>query len=207
MKLRIFLAFLVGLIIVAGLAYYLGKKEGNVQITNIATNEIFVKEIAELAALEVRGNAHIKTTNMDKGAGWVKSLKKAFLEESIEISIPYTAKYGIGTDSTEIKINILEGKMLLVKIPEPKLLSYEMHLNKATSSTQLGWLQSESNARYIEVQTALYQQSKSEASASIKNKELAAQKLTKILAQYYAPLGYEVQVQFGTNSVISLNKI
>lgn len=204
MKLRLFFSFLVGLITVAWLAYYLGKKQGDVQITNIATNEIFVREIAELAALEVNGNAQIKTSNIERVDGWIQSLKKAFLEESIEINIPYTAKYGISTDSTQIRISVQADKKLLIKIPEPRLLSYEMHLNKASNSTKLGWLQSENNTRYAAVQAQLYQQSKNEASASIKNKELAEQKITKILAQYYAPLGYEVQVQFGGRNTVSL---
>ncbi len=204
MKLRYLVIVIVLLALLSWLAYFLGKQQGNVQVTNIATNEVLIKEIAELAALEVQGNAGITESNIDNSDGIIQSIRKAFIEQTIHLNIPYVAKYGIQADSNTMKIIVKEDKSLLIRLPEAKLLSYEMRLDKATQSSTQGWLKSENYSSYNAVQQKLYKQARAEAEASIKNKEVAQEKIIGILKNYYKPLGYKVQVQFGDHKSIEL---
>lgn len=204
MKLRHLVIVIILLALISWLAYFFGKQQGTVQVTNIATNELLVKEIAELAALEVQGNAEITESNMDNSDGIIQSIRKAFIEQTIHLNIPYVAKYGIQTDSNTMKIIVKEDKTLLIRLPEAKLLSYEMRLDKATQSSTQGWLKSETYSSYNAVQQKLYKQARAEAETSIKNKEAAEEKIIGILSHYYKPLGYKVQVQFGDNKTIDL---
>ncbi len=204
MKLRYLVIVLILLALIAWLAYFFGKQQGSVQVTNIATNEILIREIAEMASLEVQGNAEITESNMDNGDGFIQSIRKAFIEQTIHLNIPYVAKYGIQADSNTMQIIVKEDKTLLIRLPEAKLLSYEMRLDKATQSSTQGWLKSETYRSYNAVQQKLYNQSRADAAASIKNKEAAQEKITRILGNYYQPLGYKVQIQFGDNKSIEL---
>jgi len=199
MKLRYLVIVILLLALLSWLAYFLGKQQGNVQVINIATNELLIKEIAELAALEVQGNAQITESNMDNSDGFLQSIRKAFIEQTINISIPYVAKYGVQADSNSMAIVVKEDQTILIRLPEAKLLSYEMRLDKATQSSTQGWLKNESYNSYNAVQQKLYKQSRAEAAASIKNKEVAQEKIIGILKNYYKPLGYKVSVQFGEN--------
>lgn len=204
MKLRHLVIVMLLLALCSWLAYFFGKQQGNVQVTNIATNEVLIKEIAELASLEVQGNAEITESNMDKSEGILQSIRKAFIEQTIHLNIPYVAKYGIQADSNTMHIILKEDKTLLIRLPEAKLLSYEMQLDKATQSSTQGWLKSENYSSYNAVQQKLYKQSRAEAEASMKNKEVAQEKIIGILKNYYRPLGYKVEVQFGGHKSIEL---
>ncbi len=204
MKLRYLIVVIILLALLSWLAYFWGKQQGSVQVTNIATNEILIKEIAELAALEVQGNAQITESNIDNSDGILQTIKKAFVEKTININIPYTAKYGIQTDSNTMKITVAKDNSLLIQLPEAKLLSYEMRLDRATQNSTQGWLKSEDYSSYNAVQQKLYKQSKAEAAISIKNKALAQEKIINILKNYYQPLGYKVNVQFDTAKSVEL---
>lgn len=204
MKLRYLVIVIVLLALLSWLAYFFGKQQGNVQVTNIAINEVLIKEIAELASLEVQGNAEITESNMDNSDGIIQSIRKAFIEQTIHLNIPYVAKYGIQADSNTMKIIVKEDNTLLIRLPEAKLLSYEMRLDKATESSTQGWLKSENYSSYNAVQKKLYKQARAEAETSIKNKEVAQEKIISILKNYYKPLGYKVSVQFGDHKSIEL---
>lgn len=204
MKLRYLVVVIVLLALLSWLAYFFGKQQGSVQLTNIATNEILIKEIAELASLEVQGNAEITESNIDNSDGFLQSIRKAFIEKTIHLNIPYVAKYGIQADSNTMTIIVKEDKTLLIRLPETKLLSYEMRLDRATQSSTQGWLKSEDYNSYNAVQQKLYKRSRAEAEASIKNKAAAQEKIVGILQNYYRPLGYKVTVQFGDHKSVDL---
>lgn len=203
MKLRY---LLVVLVLVAGIgfaAYYIGKQKGTTQITQIATNEVLIRQIAELSSLEVQGNASITESNVTNDGSWSDALRKLFVENTIQITIPYIAKYGVRTDSNDIRI-IQEDDLIHIYLPEPQLLSFEMRLDKASNSSKQGWMQSESNAAYNQVQKKLYQQTRDQMAQSAKNTEQAKEKIIAILRQYYQPLQKQVKVTFGKESSLTL---
>lgn len=196
MKTRHWLILAILILGIGFFAYFMGRQSGTVKITHIATNELLIKQIAELSSLEVQGNAQISQTNLTNDGSWTDAVRKLFIENTINISIPYIAKYGVSMDSNDLKIT-QKDKLVSIQLPEPKLLSFEMRLDKANSSSTQGWMQSQNNALYNQVQQKLYLQSRTEMEQSIKNKEKAKEKIIAILKSYYQPLGYQVEVQFG----------
>lgn len=203
MKLRHILVILLLLLGIGFAAYYAGKQNGTVQVTQIATNEVLIRQIAELSSLEVQGNATITESNVTNDGSWSDALRKLFVENTIQITIPYIAKYGVRTDSNDVRV-VQEKDIIHIYLPEPQLLSFEMRLDKASNSSKLGWMQSESNAAYNQVQKKLYQQTREQMAQSTKNTEQAKEKIIAILRQYYQPVQKKVVVQFGSANNLEL---
>ena len=203
MKLRHVLVILLLLLGIGFAAFYAGKQKGTVQVTQIATNEVLIRQIAELSSLEVQGNASITESNVTNDGSWSDALRKLFVENTIQITIPYIAKYGVRTDSNDVRV-VQEEDIIHVYLPEPQLLSFEMRLDKASNSSKLGWMQSESNAAYNQVQKKLYQQTREQMVQSTKNTEQAKEKIIAILRQYYQPLQKGVEVHFGNKPGLQL---
>lgn len=139
MKLRFSNTILILLfvLIIGTLAYLLGKKNGSVKIENIALNEVLIKEIAELSTLEIHGTATIKNTNLQNDGSLSDNLKKLFLENTVNISVPYVAKYGVDLQQQKITL-VPNGKVIMIQLPEPVLISYELILDKTNFSTKEG---------------------------------------------------------------------
>ena len=204
MKMRSIITVALLLLLATWLAFYLGKNQGSTSITTIATNEILIKEIAELAALEVHGNAQINQTNVGDDDGLWTAFKKALNEQTISINIPYIAKYGVKADSLNLKIKVETDKTITIQVPEPQLLSMDFSLDKLTINSSEGWLKSQSFASFNKVQKKLFIETKAKLSESQKNKDLAKEKIVAILKNYYEPLGVKVRVQFGNENTIDL---
>ncbi|QHS63089.1 DUF4230 domain-containing protein [Chitinophaga agri] len=197
----------VFIIAVAILLFWLGKQFGSKSVNqNILSNSLIVREISELASLEVQGNASIKRSNVTDDGEWTTNLKKAFLENTIWVSVPYLAKYGINADDKNFKVTVSD-KKITVNIPQPKLLSYELKVDKMETSNRKGWFLTQDDETYTDVQKKLYQTSR----AQLENNQLyinqSKEKLTKIIRQYYQPFlqDHEVEVIFGSSAPVLLN--
>jgi len=203
MKLRQVLVIAILLSGIGFAAYYIGKQQGTTRVTHIATNEVLIKQIAELSSLEVQGNASITESNVRNDGSWTDAVRKLFIENTIQITIPYVAKYGVRTDSNDLKV-VQENEVIHVYLPEPQLLSFEMRLDKVSNSSKLGWMQSESNAVYNQVQKKLYEQTRSQMAQSSKNLEQSKTKIIAILKQYYQPMHQKVEITFGSSGTLEL---
>ncbi|MCH5599463.1 DUF4230 domain-containing protein [Niabella ginsengisoli] len=85
-------------------------------------NDVLIKQIAELSALEVQGNASIKSSNIKDDGSVSDNFKKLFMERTFNISVPYVAKYGINLNNQ--KINIEEkNKQVYIVLPNPSCLA------------------------------------------------------------------------------------
>lgn len=197
----------VFIIAVAILLFWLGKQFGSKSVNqNILSNSLIVREISELASLEVQGNATIKRSNVTDDGEWTTNLKKAFLENTIWVSIPYLAKFGVDVDEKNFKVTVSD-KKITVNIPQPKLLSYELKVDKMETSNRKGWFLTQDDETYTDVQKKLYQTSRDQ----LENNQLyinqSKEKLTKIIRQYYQPFlqDHEVEVVFGNSAPVLLN--
>ncbi|MCU7695308.1 DUF4230 domain-containing protein [Haoranjiania flava] len=182
-------------VMIAVLAFFLGRKSGSTTIENIATNATIIRQISELSTLEVQGNASIKSSNVANDGSITDNLKKLFMENTVNITVPYVAKYGVDLDKQEIKIEE-QNKKVVISLPQPKLLSYEMRMDKVSSITNQGWLQAENNAYFSKVEQKLYTQSRSQMENNVTNINRSKTKIAAILAEYYRPTGYEAEVYF-----------
>jgi hypothetical protein len=188
MKIARPLSLLLLLLIILYAGYQFGrnsnKPEGNVQLIE---NYSFVREIAELASLEANGVSTFKTTNLANDGSWTDALRKKFLENTVQISVPYTAKYGVDLKDSAMRI-VRKDSIVEIHLPQPRLLSYELRLDRMETTSQSGWLLSPSDERYTELQKKLYTQSRAQLEANSLYLIDSRQRICTILEQYFLTL-------------------
>jgi hypothetical protein len=188
------------------LIFWLGKQYGSKSVNqSILSNSLIVKEIAELASLDVQGVANIKRSNIEEDGTWTSNMKKAFLENTIWVSVPYEAKYGVDVSEKNFHIT-LSDKKIQVKLPEPHLLSYELKVDKMETANRKGWLLFQDDETYTDVQKKLYQTSREQ----LENNQLyltqSKDKITKIIKQYYQPFlaDHQLEITFDNKAYNTL---
>lgn len=191
--------------IIAGLAlalafYFIGKNAGKNDVrTELVQNISIIKEIAELAGLEVGGKTQITVSNAGENSGFWKRFKNYFAENTIKLSVPYQAKYGVDMGSQQIKIDT-EKKKVIVYLPHAKLLSLQLKLDEADALSKTGLLYSSSFDEYIGAQKQLYKAANESLINNQNHIKLAENHISFILEKYYQPLGLEVTCVFGKDA-------
>ncbi|RYE20743.1 MAG: DUF4230 domain-containing protein [Sphingobacteriales bacterium] len=189
---------IIALILLAAAGFYfLGKRNGeaNMQST-VVQNVAMVKEIAQLASLQVSGTTNIKMTNKAASGGMFDRLKNYLVENTLQLSIPYEAKYGVDMSNQKVVVDTKAGTAIIY-LPAVKLMSMQLRLDKLQSMTQAGILNSVSIDDFVKAQKEIY----STASATLENNQgfikLSQDNISNTLNKYYAPLGYKVKCVFG----------
>ncbi len=197
MKNFLLIAFLV--LVIAAAFYFLGKKNGSKEVkTDIIQNTEIIKQIAELGALEVNGTTTVSVSNRgDNNSVWNK-FKNYFAENTLQIAIPYQAKYGVSINDQKMDINTKDSTAVIY-LPACKLLSLQLQLDKVNAVSKTGLFNSITLDQYIDVQKQLYQQCSSQLVSNATNIKLAEDNIRFILQKYYAPLQLKVQCVFGSN--------
>src|SRR5437762_3023824 len=72
--------------------------------TQLTENYSFVREIAELASIEVSGTTTFTSSNVNNDGSFSDELKRLFLEKTVRLSVPYTAKYGVDLRERNLRI-------------------------------------------------------------------------------------------------------
>jgi hypothetical protein len=145
-----------------------------------------VREIAELASLEVQGVASIKRSNLENDGGWADNFKKLFLENTIWVSIPYLAKYGVDVNEKNFRVSVTD-KKITVQLPAPRLLSYELKVDKMETANRKGWLLTQDDETYTAVQKKLYQTSREQLAGNAIYLQQSKDKIKNIITRYYQP--------------------
>lgn len=201
-----FIRFVV-LLGLAILVFWLGQQFGSKRVNqNILSNSMIVREIAELASLEVQGVASIKRSNVENDGSWTSSMKKTFLESTIWVSVPYLAKYGIDINEKNFDVAVSD-KLIAVSLPEPRMLSYELKLDKMETSNRKGWLLFQNDETYTDVQKKLYQTSREQLENNKLYVNQSKDKISKIIRQYYQPFlkDHQLEITFGNKEYKPLN--
>ena len=195
MRNNIVVIFLV--LLVAFAFYFLGKKNGsNNTKTDVVQNVDLIKEIAELGALSVSGTTNLKMTNKGDNSGVWNKMKNYFAESTLNISIPYEAKYGVDMTNQKVKIDT-KAKTVTIYLPECKLLSLQLRLDKVDAISKTGLLTTATIDEYIKAQKQLYEEANKILINNPANVKLAQEHIKFILEKYYAPLGLKVECVFG----------
>ena len=190
----LFVIFILA-IVLAVMAYFLGKKNGAVTTERLISNTTFLKNIAELSTLEANGSANITSTNILDDGTLTDMMKKLFSEKTIKISVPFTAKYGVSLKNQNIRVNHKDSGVTIF-LPEPELLSYELRLDKMDATVRKGLLQSIDEQTLNSLEGKLYSQSRQQMAGNDFYKQEAKNKVQKILEEYFAPLDYNVKLVF-----------
>ena len=169
------------------LGYELGKYfNRETDNTSYSENYNLVKEIAELASLEVEGTTTFTSSNIANDGSVTDALKKVFYEKSVRLSAPYKAKYGIDLQSKNLRIEKSDTVIRII-LPEPKLLSYELILNRMDASNQKGWLQFQNDQEYIGFQKKLYADSRKQLETNAVFLERSRDRICNIVQKYFVP--------------------
>jgi Protein of unknown function (DUF4230) len=188
-------AFLILLVAVA--FYFLGKKNGSSQVkTDIIQNATLIKQIAELGALEANGTTNIKVTNQGSNTGFWEKFKNYFAENTLQVTIPYQAKYGVDMNNQKMTINTKDSSVIIY-LPYCKLLSLQLQLDKINAISKTGIFNTITTDEYLAVQKQLYEECTSQLANNTTNLKLAEDNIRNILQKYYAPLQLKVQCMFG----------
>lgn len=184
---RYFLAFIV--VIAAGIVgYTLGKffSERDNK-TGIIQNYSFVRDIAELASIEVTGTTSLNSSNVSNDGTVTDELKRLFIEKTVRLSAPFVAKYGVDLKDKNLRIEHNDS-VLKVYLPPPKLLSYEIHLNRLEASNKKGWFQFQNEETYNSFQKKMYSESRSQLEKNKIYLNRSRDKICEIIQKYFAPL-------------------
>lgn len=201
------LIILLVLVLTVVLVFWLGQRSGARIVNEQAiSNSLIVREIAELASLEVQGTATIKRSNLTNDGGWADNLRKVFTENTVWVTVPYTAKFGVNVDDKNFKVGV-DKKEVLVSLPATQLLSYELRLDQMETANRKGWFMFSDDETYTDVQKKLYTTSRQQVEQNSAYREQCKDKIRRIIAQYYAPFNRTVRVRFGEEApeTLSLN--
>lgn len=194
-KIKIFSWFIL-ILSTLYLGYNLGKlRSGPKEHTDLTMNYAFVRTIAELASLEVSGTTTLKSTNVANDGSWTDELKRVFVERTVRLSVPYTAKYGVNLNDSSMRIERSDS-LLRVYLPQPKLLSYEIHLNRLEASNEKGWFQFENEETYPQFQKKLYNDSRAQLANQVNYLARSREKICEIISKYFAPMNVKTQCVF-----------
>lgn len=184
------------LVLTIVLVFWLGQRSGARTVNEqILSNGLIVREIAELASLEVQGTATIKRSNLTNEGGWADNLRKVFTENTIWVTVPYTAKFGVNVNEKNFKVAVGK-KEVIVLLPAAQLLSYELRLNQMETANKKGWFMFSDDETYTDVQKKLYTTTRQQIEQNTIYREQSKEKIRKIIAQYYAPFNLHVLVKF-----------
>lgn len=186
--------FLVLLISVA--FYFLGKKNGNDQAkVDVVQNVDLIKEIAEMSALSVAGSTNLKMTNRGDNDGFWNKFKNYLSESTLQVSIPYEAKYGVDMTNQKVEIDTKAGTAK-VFLPPCKLLSLQLRLDKVDAISKTGILTTATIDDYVKAQKQLYEEANNALANNAGHIRLAEEHIRFILEKYYSPLGLKVECVF-----------
>lgn len=194
--------YAIAAIIIALFIFWLGRFFGSKNVSQqVISNSTIVKEIAELASLDVEGSASIKRSNIGNNGDWTDNLKKTFLENTVWVTVPYQAKYGVNIDDKHFKVD-MSNKQIIVYLPTPELLSYELKLDRMETANRKGLFLFQDDETYTDVQKKLYQTSRDQLEHNTVYIEKSKAKIRQVMTQYYAPFlkDHTLDVQFDSSA-------
>lgn len=200
----------IGLIVIIALVlagYTLGRKMGadNVK-SELIENYSFVRQIAELASLEVNGVTIFKSTNLANDGSVSDRLKKIFTEQTVHLSIPYTAKYGVNLKDSALKMT-KHDSVLIIELPPVQLLSFELRIDKLDASNRAGLLASTSPELYTDFQKKLYAESRAQLAQNATYLAQTETGISNLLKEYFKVTGLQIICRFNVpTATIKLDK-
>ncbi len=192
-------ALLIFLICLVALAFYfLGRKNGSNNTTSsLVQNVEMIQQIAELSALNVLGSVHLKISNKSDDSGTWEKFKNYFAENTLQVDIPYEAKYGVDMSSEKIKVDT-KNVQATINFPHCKLMSLQLKMDKMETMTQTGLFASASMSDLVMAQKQLYSQALQQLENDPKHIQLAEKHIDSIINNYFKPLGYKTNCIFNS---------
>ncbi|MCC7298675.1 MAG: DUF4230 domain-containing protein [Bacteroidia bacterium] len=180
---------IVGLLAGIFIGKWLGRNDTS---TTIVDNPTLVREISELASLEVTGSSRLTETNVTEKGFW-NSMQHFFDEETLLLDIPYTAKYGCKLTASDLKISKVNKGEIKIEIEQPALLSFEMRLDKMSQFSKNGLFIFQKDDKFKAPVQKLYNETKKKLEKETEYIKQAREKVEGILTRFYAPMKIAVK--------------
>lgn len=159
--------------------------------TRLMENYSLVKEIAELASIEVKGTTAFTSTNVSNDGSITDDMKRLFFEKTVKLNVPFTAKYGVDLGDSTLRIIKIDS-VLKVYLPQPRLLSYEIHLDAMATNNQKGWLQFQNDETYTAFQKKMYVQSRTQLENNGTYLQRSRDRVCALMQKYFAQANMHV---------------
>jgi Protein of unknown function (DUF4230) len=193
MKRFIVTFFLFLAVLITG--YYFGQKQNKDKTVNyIIDNRQFAKEIAEISSLEITGNQTVKFTNIGQDASFYNRMKKYFYENTLDISVPFIAKYGISLQDKDFEITKITSDSIHVHLPDCTLKSLQLEMDKLVTSSHTGFFNFSSIEDLKEAQKVLYTQANVQLQQNGEYLQKARNNIIHMLTSYYAQAGIKAKI-------------
>lgn len=203
------LRYLLGLLIIVALVYSgyeLGRRLGKKDVqSQLIENYSFVRDIAELASLEVSGVSTFKATNLSNDGSFTDGLKKFFAEKTVRLSVPYTAKYGVNLQDSAMRI-VRKDSIVEVHLPAPQLLSFELRLDRMDASSQEGILYASKADLYTAFQKQLYAEGRAQLEQNAMYLKQTSDGVSKLITKYFSAAGVQAVCIFDLQSRVIIPK-
>ena len=200
----VFALLIVLALIYAG--YELGRRLGKSSVqSQLTENYSFVREIAELATLEVSGISTFTATNIVNDGSFSDALKKFFAEKTVHLSVPYTAKYGVDLRDSAMHI-IRRDSVVEIHLPAPRLLSYELRLDRMDATSREGILFSSKADLYTVFQKQLYTEGRTQLAHNSMYLTQTASGVSRLLEQYFKAAGLQAVCIFDLPAAVVMPK-
>lgn len=197
---------IVLVLLIAIAFYFLGKKSGESSTKiSLVENVEMIKQIAELGALDVTGNVRLKISNREDNDGTWSKFKNYFSENTLLVTLPYEAKFGVDMSNQKLDINT-KAASVLITLPHCKLLSLQLKMDKMETMSQTGIFMNATMDDLVKAQKKLYAQALLNIENNPEYIKLAETHITEILTNYYKPLGYTVKCVFKNNTSTDILK-
>ena len=167
--------------------------------TQLIENYSFLRDIAELASLEVNGTTTLTSSNVNNDGSISDEMRRMFIEQTVRISAPYTAKYGVDLNDSSLRVERTDS-LLKIYLPPAKLLSYEVYLNRMEASNRKGWFRFANDETYNVFQKKMYSQSRSQLEKNEVFLKRSQEKVCNVIQKYFAPLHMQTICVFEVSS-------
>ncbi len=186
--LSLVLALLIILALIYG-GYNLGRRAGESDVqAKLIENYSFVRDISELASLEVSGISTFTATNIANDGSVSDAIKKLFAEKSVHLSVPYTAKYGVNLSDSTMRI-VRRDSVVEIHLPAPQLLSFEIRLDRMDATSREGILYSSKADLYTGFQKQHYTESRQQMARNKAYLDQTKNGVRRLLTQYFSAAG------------------
>jgi hypothetical protein len=176
--------------------YLLGKRNGTTELKSTVINNLqFVQQIAELSVLEVSGTTTVKLSNTGDKTGWWQGVKNYLVENTLQVSVPYHAKYGVDVSKGKISIS-QDDTSVVLHFPAVAMLSFQVELDKLETMNQTGLFNRTTIADMKLAQQQLYTSSKQQLASNAAYVQKSEEQIKSVFKKYYQPLGYNVICTF-----------
>jgi len=203
--LSLVIALLIILALVYG-GYHLGRRSGeNDMQAQLIENYSFVRDIAELASLEVSGISTFTATNIANDGSFTDAIKKMFTEKTVHLSVPYTAKYGVNLGDSSMRM-IRRDSIVEIHLPAPQLLSYEVRLDRMDATSKEGILYSSKADLYTVFQKRLYAEGRKRLERNSVYLAQTAHGVRRLLEQYFRSVGLRAVCIFDVPMEVQIPK-